>query len=35
MEYQKILILLDEPNYYKFLTKKWNTVIDQSNANYD
>ena len=35
MEHQKILDLLIEPNYSKFVTRKCNIVSDQSNANYD
>ena len=35
MEHQKILNLLNEPNDYKFVTRKWNIVNDQSNANCD
>ena len=35
MEHQKILDLLYEPNDYKFVTRKWKIVNDQSNANYD
>ena len=35
MEHQKILNLLNEANDSKFVTRKWNIVIDQSNANYD
>ena len=35
MEYQKILNLLNEQNDSKFVTRKWNTVNDQSNGNYD
>ena len=35
MEYQKILNLLNEANDSKFVTRKWNIVNDQSNANYD
>ena len=35
MEYQNILNLLNEANYSKFVTRKWNIVNDQSNANYD
>ena len=26
---------MNEPNDYKFLTRKWNIVSDQSNINYD
>ena len=25
---------MNEPNYSKFVTRKWNIVSDQSNANY-
>ena len=35
MEHQKILNLLNEENDFKFVTRKWNIVNDQSNANYD
>ena len=35
MEYQKILNLLNESNYSKFVTRKWKIVNDQSNANFD
>ena len=35
MEHQKILNLLNEANYSKLVTRKWNIVNDQSNANYD
>ena len=31
----KILNLLNEASDFKFVTRKWNTVNDQSNANYD
>ena len=34
MEHQKILNLLDEANDSKFVTRKWNIVNNQSNANY-
>ena len=34
MEHQKILNLLNEASDSKFLTKNWNIVNDQSNANY-
>ena len=34
MEHQKILNLLNEANDSKFVTRKWNTVNDNSNANY-
>ena len=30
-----MLNLLHEPNDSKFVTRKWNVVNDQSNANYD
>ena len=33
MEYQKILNVLNA-NYSKFVTRNWNTINDQSNANY-
>ena len=35
MEHQKILNLLNEPKDSKFVTRKWNILNDQSNANYD
>ena len=35
MEHQKILNSLNEANNSKFVTRKWNIVNDQSNANYD
>ena len=35
MEHQKKLNLLNEPRDSKFLTRKWNFVNDQSNANCD
>ena len=35
MKHKKILNLLNEVNDYKLLTRKWNIVNDQSNANYD
>ena len=35
MEDQKILNLLNELNNSKFVTRKWNIVNGQSNANYD
>ena len=35
MEHQKILELLNEANDSKFVTRKWNIINDQSNANYD
>ena len=35
MEHQKILNLLNEANDSKFVTRKWNIVNDNSNANYD
>ena len=34
MEHQKILNLLNDANNYKFVTRKWNTVNDNSNLNY-
>ena len=34
MENQEILNLLNEPNDSKLVTRKWNFVNDQSNANY-
>ena len=35
MEHQKLLDLLNEVKDSKFVTRKWNIVNDQSNANYD
>ena len=35
MEYQKTLNLLNEASNSKFVSRKQNTVNDQSNANYD
>ena len=35
MERQKILNLLTEESYSKFVTRKWNTVNDPSHASYD
>ena len=35
MEHQKILTLLNEANNSKVVTRKWNIVSDQLNANYD
>ena len=35
MEHPKILNLLNENSDSKFVTRKWNNVNDQSNANYD
>ena len=35
MEHQITLNLLDEANDSKFVTRKWNIVNNQSNANYD
>ena len=35
MEHQKILNLLNEANDSTFVTRKWNIVNDQWNANYD
>ena len=35
MEHQKLLNSLNEASDSKFVTKKWNIVNDQSNANYD
>ena len=34
MEHQKILHLLNDANDYKFVTRKWNIVSDNLNANY-
>ena len=35
MEYQKTLKLLYEASDSRVVTRKWNIVNDQSNANYD
>ena len=35
MEHWKILTLLNEVSDSKFVSRKWNTGKDQSNANYD
>ena len=35
MEHQKILNLVNKASDFKFVTRKWNTAHDQSNANYD
>ena len=35
MKHQKILNVLNEANDSKFVTRKWNTVNDESNTNYD
>ena len=35
MEHQKILNLFNEASDSKFVTRKWNIVNVQSNANYD
>ena len=35
MEQQKTLNLLNEANNYKFVTRKWNIVNDNSKSNYD
>ena len=35
MEHQKILILSNEANDYKFVTRKWNIINDNSKSNYD
>ena len=35
MENHKILSLLNEENDSKFVTRKWDIVNIQSNANYD
>ena len=35
MKHQKILNLMGEAKNSKFVTRKWNNVNDQSNANYD
>ena len=34
MEHQKLLNLLNEADYSKFVTRKWNIFNDTSNANY-
>ena len=35
MDHQKILNLLNEANESEFVTRLWNIVNDQSNANYN
>ena len=35
MEHQKILNSLNKAKEFKFVTRKWNLVNDQSNAYYD
>ena len=35
MKHQKILNLLIEAKDFKFVTRTWNIVNDQSNADYD
>ena len=35
MEHEKILDLLNGVSDFKFLTRKWNIVIGQSNPNYN
>ena len=35
MEHQKTLSILNGAYDSKFVTRKWNFVNDQSNANYD
>ena len=35
MQHQKLLNLLNEANDSKLVTKKWNTVNDNSKSNYD
>ena len=35
MEHQEILNLLKEARGFKFVTRKWNVVKDQTNKNYD
>ena len=35
MEHQQILKLLKQVNDSKFVTRKWNIINDQLNANYD
>ena len=34
-EHQKILNLLNKLSDSRFVTRKWNIINDQSNANYD
>ena len=34
MKYQKILNLLNEANFSKFVTKNWSIVNDNSKSNY-
>ena len=34
MEHQKVLNSLNEVSDSKFVTRNWNTVNEQSNANY-
>ena len=34
MKHQKLLNLLNETNEYKFVTRKWNIINDNSVANY-
>ena len=35
MEHQKILNILNEANESKFVTRKWNTVNDNSKVNHE
>ena len=35
MEHQTILQFLIEANNFKFVTRQWNNINDQSNVNYD
>ena len=35
MEHPTTMNLLKEPNHFKLITRKWDIVNDQSNANYD
>ena len=35
MEHQKVLNLFNEPNDSKFVIRKWNSINNQPNANYD
>ena len=35
MEHLKVLNLLNEASCFKFVTRKYNIVSDQSNANFD
>ena len=35
MEHQTILQFLIQANNFKFVTRQWNNINDQSNVNYD